>query len=55
MAMAPLGKAVDGRAAQFKESYLIVYANYRARFGVVEFPLMKLASRLLKAKLNLFG
>ena len=44
-----------GSAAQLKESYRIIHANYRARFGAMEFLLMKIASRPLKAKINLFG
>jgi GT2 family glycosyltransferase len=44
----------DGNATQFRESYQIIHANYRARFGTVEFYIMKVASLLLKARLKLF-
>ncbi len=44
-----------GSGAQFKESYRIMYANYRARFGAVEFLLMKAASLLLKGRWKLFS
>ncbi len=42
-----------GGDAQFKESYQMIAANYRARFGAMEFLLIKVASLLLKAKLKL--
>ncbi len=43
----------SGGDAQLKESYRIIAANYRARFGAVEFRLMKVASLLLRAKSKL--
>ncbi len=45
----------NGVAAQFKESYRIIHANYRARFGAMEFFAMKAASLLLKARNKLVG
>ena len=44
-----------GSTAQFKESYQIIYANYRARFGTMEFYLMKVASLALRARIKLLG
>lgn len=44
-----------GSAAAFKKSYRIIYANYRARFGAMEFLVLKIASRLLKARFTRFG
>jgi GT2 family glycosyltransferase len=43
-----------GDASKFKESYRIIYANYRARFGAMEFFAMRAASQLLKARHMLF-
>jgi GT2 family glycosyltransferase len=45
----------SGSAAQFEESYRIIHANYRARFGATEFFVMKVASLLLRAKIKLLG
>jgi GT2 family glycosyltransferase len=45
----------DGSPGQFKDSYRSIHANYRARFGAVEFYTMKLASRLMKARTKLLG
>jgi len=43
----------SGTAAQLKDSYRKMHANYRAQFGVVEFFVMKAASLLLKARARL--
>ena len=45
----------SGSAAQFKESYRLIHANYRAQFGAMEFIVLKAASMLLKAKAKLAG
>jgi GT2 family glycosyltransferase len=42
-----------GSAVQFKESYRVIHANYRDRFGAMEFFIMKLFSVLLKARMKL--
>jgi GT2 family glycosyltransferase len=49
-----IASLINGRnVAQFKESYQLIYANYRAKFGAMEFFAMKTASLLLKAKFKL--
>jgi GT2 family glycosyltransferase len=45
----------SGSAAQFKESYRLIRANYRAQFGAMEFIALKAISVLLKAKAKLAG
>jgi GT2 family glycosyltransferase len=44
-----------GNAGKFKESYRIIYANYRARFGSMEFFAMRAAGQLLKVRYKLFS
>jgi GT2 family glycosyltransferase len=42
-----------GNAAQFRESYQRIHANYRSQFGAAEFLALKSYSLLLKAKAKL--